>query len=88
MNKNYDLAVECIGAEIDALFKNNAELLKKATSEETFGIAEHYFDEAIVNVEMADALIALQRKYIWKRAWHQFVRRAEMSIANFKSKLS
>lgn len=88
MSKNYDLAVECIGAEIDALFENNNELLKKATSEETFGIAERYFDEAIVNVEMADALIALQRKYIWKRAWHQFVRRAEMSIAKFKSKLS
>lgn len=83
--KNYDLAIECIGAEIDALLKSNVDLLKKATSEETFGMAEDYFDESIINVEMADALITLQRKYIWRRARHQFVRRVEMFLARIRN---
>lgn len=86
-NVNYSLAIEVISAEIDALFKNNGDLLKKATTEETFGIAEHYFDEAIVNAEMAEALIALKRKYIVKKARHEWAKRVKMFFACKKAEL-
>ena len=84
---NYDLAIDTVSEEIDALFEKNHKLLHQATTEESFEEAERRFDEAIVNAEMAGALITLKRKYIIKKARYEWAKRMKMFFVRKKAEL-